>query len=186
MRNYLIKIKATIEIQPNFVPQPLSQNDKRIMEKASEIQLTQKQITRLNCVRMYLGITWLSEICTLNGKCIQPHILQHKRDETEYTPKKDKPYQPKSNTQSWKILKRLISEITETNNRTLTSKHKLHHWRKHQSSSGIWNAYMNQNGTISWIQTKNNKWNQCYTHGTQLRKKNMTTTSLLRPTTHHS
>ena len=70
------------------------------MKIAAEMQLTQKQKTRLNCVRMYLGVTWLSKISTLNDKYIQTHILQHKGDETEYTPEQEKPYQPKPNTHS--------------------------------------------------------------------------------------
>ena len=76
VRNYLHKIQVTIDIQPNFIPQSLRQNDKIIMEMASEMQMTQKQQTRLKCIRMYLEITWLSEICSLNGKYIQPRILQ--------------------------------------------------------------------------------------------------------------
>ena len=149
VRNYLHKIQAKIEIQPNFIPDPLRQKDKTTIEMTAEMQMTQKQRTRLNCVRMYLGITWLSKICTLNGKYIQPHILQYKRDETEYTPKKGKPYEPKPNTHNWKILKRIISGITETDNRTLTKEHRVHHWTKHHSNSGTWNAYMNQHRTIA-------------------------------------
>ena len=48
VRDYLHKIQATIEIQPNFVPHPLRQNDKTIMAMAAEMQLTQKQRTRPN------------------------------------------------------------------------------------------------------------------------------------------
>ena len=72
------------DIGGSYVQRPLRQNDTSLMEMALVCPLTDIQLTQMNCVRMYLGVMYLSEICTLDGKSISPGVLNRTRDIDEY------------------------------------------------------------------------------------------------------
>jgi hypothetical protein len=41
------------------------------MERVKELELTQNQRERINCVRMYLGVMYMSQICNMSGSELQ-------------------------------------------------------------------------------------------------------------------
>ena len=67
---------------------------------------------------MYLGVTWLSEICTIDGTSLLDGIgddnleLPHEKTVT-------KPAQNKTNTRSWALWDRLLKPFTISNESTL-------------------------------------------------------------------
>ena len=66
-RAYLEEIDATIHLDVNYVQRSLRVNDVAIMEHANNFDFTLIQMKRINCVRMYLGVTYISEISTICG-----------------------------------------------------------------------------------------------------------------------
>jgi predicted oxidoreductase len=62
VRTNLNKIDGTIVLHNKYIRTKLRVNDKSIIERVSELELTQNQQERINCVRMYLGVMYLSEI----------------------------------------------------------------------------------------------------------------------------
>ena len=97
-------------------------------EKALSV-FTETQRRRINSVRMYLGVTWLSEICTIDGTSLVDWIgddnveLPHENMVT-------KPAQNKPNTRSWALWDRLLKTFIVLNESTL--KEPLGDWyRKH-------------------------------------------------------
>ena len=50
--------------------------------------------------QMHLGVMWVRDLCTADGKRIRSHISKHQKNVEEYAPTLTKPYQPKPNTAS--------------------------------------------------------------------------------------
>ena len=117
-----------------------------LMEMALACPLTDIQLTWINCVRMYLGVTYLSEICTPDGLSISPGILNRTRDIDKYKTKLTRPYQMKPNTRSWDLWDQIILPKTRANNKTLIQP--LQQWTTHHSKAGIWKAYMHSTGNV--------------------------------------
>ena len=82
----------------------------------------------------------MSELCTVHGKRIRSHISKHQKNEEEYAPTLTKPYQPKPNTASWKILDRVIQSITTSNELTIRDEYSLGTWTANHSRLGNWQA----------------------------------------------
>ena len=137
-----------------------------IMEMVLEHSLTDLQITRTHCVRMYLGVMRFSKICTPDGKSILPGVKKQERDTNAYKTKLTRPYQPKPNSRSWELWDRIILPITRVDNKTLIRP--LGPWTKHHSTAGVWIAYMDHNGTVYTKNENNNIWSQYKKAGTQL------------------
>ena len=47
-------------------------------------KVTINQKEKINCIRMYLGVTWVSEICTTDGLSFIPGILHGKECQLNY------------------------------------------------------------------------------------------------------
>ena len=136
------------------------------MALTSTSNFTDVQLTRINCVRMYLGVTYFSEICTPDGLSISPGILNRTRDQDEYKTTLTRPYQPKPNSQSWDLWERTILPKTRTNNRTLTQP--LQQWTKHHSHAGTWKSYVHHSGNFYTRNNDDTTWSQYRKTGTQL------------------
>ena len=69
IQKYLVDIEAIVRIRPNFVPPKLRKNDIAIMDilldNEHPFEITQMQ--QINSCRLYLGVTYLSEICNVSG-----------------------------------------------------------------------------------------------------------------------
>jgi len=101
VRQYLQDIGGTIELENKYVQQKLRENDTNIIETVMDrLDLTTVQLTRLNCVRMYLGVTYLSEMCTVDGQYIANGVLKRERDTDEYVTTLTRPHQQKPNARS--------------------------------------------------------------------------------------
>jgi hypothetical protein len=71
MQKFLTRCNMNIVITDVFVPSPLRTDDVNLMTAA------QWKWRRFNQVRLYLQVTWLSEICNFLGTNILPEFLEH-------------------------------------------------------------------------------------------------------------
>ena len=79
---------------------------------------------------MYLGVTWLSEICTIGGTSLVEEI----GDDDVERPHENtltKPAQAKPNTRSWALWDRLLKTFTQPNKSKL--KEPLGDWYRNHS-----------------------------------------------------
>ncbi len=108
IRDGLWQISGAIYI-PNLRVEPLQRkNDAYIMEALLQDQsLTQMQLHSLNCCRLYLQVTRLSDIVTTDGKRIQPCFL-HGSHHNIYT-SLQWPVQRTPQTQTWKLWQQTLS-----------------------------------------------------------------------------
>jgi len=156
VRKCLQDIDGTIELENKHVQQKLRENDTNITETVMErLNLTTVQLTRLNCVRMYLGVTYLSEMCTVDGQYIADGVLKRERDAGEHVTTLTRPHQQKPNTRSWTIWNRLIST------------YRLGRWNEHHSSAGEWETYID-NYNIVWSRMAAGTWMEYKKFGTQI------------------
>ena len=77
-KRYLHKCHGTIQLGTTYVQHPRRENDMAIMhlvntQTTHTVTINQKE--KVNCVRIYLGVTWISEICTTDGSSFVPGIL---------------------------------------------------------------------------------------------------------------
>ena len=139
LRRYLSDIGGSIAIHPTYAPAPLRRNDRSIMEYAMSLsKYTDHQLKKLNSVRMFLGITFLSEITNLRGT----HIMNHATDPTvtndTYILTVGKIYQPCPPTASWVLWQLLLAQLTTDGTILRTP---LGSWTSHHSDRGTWPAY---------------------------------------------
>jgi hypothetical protein len=138
MRKYLDYIDGKILLNNKYIRPKLRANDECIMERVVEMEFTQNQRERINCVRMYLGVMYLSEICNIPGDALQKGIDNDTHEKTVYNITIQRPKQNKPNSYSWKFWKEAIQSFT-TNGTKLNKV--LGSWTEHHSKSGVWESY---------------------------------------------
>jgi hypothetical protein len=119
IRQFLARCNANIIITDLYTPGPLRENDIILTNVVMEVENNNASIIRFNKVRLYLQVTWLSEICNVQGTKILPEFLDH-------TDRLDIPSQsmlwwpnqglpPKKSWMQWKYLlrKRFITSNLE-------------------------------------------------------------------------
>ena len=170
MRKYLHDIGGSIVLHNTMIRPKLRQHDASIMERAIGMEFTAIQMRRINSVRMYLGIMYLSEICNIEGDSLIKGIDNNTHNQEYYNTHLQKPKQSKPNTRSWTLWKRVIESFTKDN-----TKLKIHlgKWSTKHSNAGIWKSYMTIDKTIVYNLTedinKTKSWEKYTRHGTQLR-----------------
>ena len=120
LMTYLDDINGSIQYTPSYTQPKLRANDRAIMEVALELGIfTVTQLQRINCVRMYLGFTYISEICNTTGSCIHSSILSWTKDAGPYHTTLSRPTQPRPNNHSWVLWERVLQSITTKDGKTL-------------------------------------------------------------------
>ena len=166
IRQYLTVIHGRIDLDVTFTPKALRQYDRALMQSAIESQaFTNQQLERINCVRMYLGITYLSEISTIEGTKIAPSITNRESTNPTYMLTLGKVYQKRPNQRSWALWEKLISLFTHPNHHTLITP--LKGWLPTHSCRGLWKSYISTTNIIYDRQT-NSTWNTYYRRGCTL------------------
>jgi hypothetical protein len=82
MRKFLTKCNMNIVITDIFLPSPLRIDDVNLMTAAMALEKNDNSIRRFDQVRLYLQVTWLSEIYNILGTNILTEFLEH-TDRTE-------------------------------------------------------------------------------------------------------
>ena len=71
IRSFLAEINSRITLDTAYIRQRLRTNDITIMEITMSMNLTKNQMQRVNAVRDFYNVIWLSEVCTSNGNYIR-------------------------------------------------------------------------------------------------------------------
>jgi hypothetical protein len=153
IRKYLEEIDGKIFLHNKYIRTKLREEDKSIMERVTELEFTQNQRERINCVRMYLGVMYLSEICNTTGDSLQKGIGDNTHDKMVYKVTTQKPKQKQPNSYSWKFWMKAIKSFTK-NGRKLNTK--LGPWTADHSRSGIWASYQWKDRVYELQSTKEN------------------------------
>jgi hypothetical protein len=108
MRKFLSRCNANIVITELYVPGPLRVDDVNLTNAVMAIESNNAAICRFNQVRLYLQVTWLSEICNIHGTRVLPALLDH-TDSTGYQSKSmlrwpTQGLPPKKSWTQWKYL----------------------------------------------------------------------------------
>jgi len=129
IRQFLHSTGTNILLQNPWVPRPRRINDRNIMEDALEFLPTNTNLCALNNVRLYLHVTFLSEITDASGTFIRDEYL------TEMPPRPAStlrwPYQINLLPENWKVWRNAILQLYATGPSTrlaqpLTSWHLEH------------------------------------------------------------
>jgi len=157
LRNYLTEIDGSLMLDKTYIRKQLRVNDIAIMDIVCDSNMTEVQEHRVNCVRLFLGIMYSSEICSIDGRCIRDGIKDGSYKDNIYDVRLKKARQKRPNTASWKLWTRVIESMTTDGTRL---KQPLGEWTQDHSTSGTWNAYqdgrqvyeliVNENGEKNW------------------------------------
>ena len=84
VRKHLEECQAKLHLDTTYVQHPFRQKDVAIMDLVNtqttyKMSINQKE--KLNCVRMHLGVQYMSQISTVNGTNFAPGILD--RDDSQ-------------------------------------------------------------------------------------------------------
>ena len=122
---YLDDINDSINYMPSYTQPKLHYHDQAIMEISLKFDVfTIIQHRRINCVRMYLDFTCLSELWNSNSQSIHTTFLVRTYDTGPYHTSLSCANQPKPNTQSWILWEWVICLVTQSDCKTL----KTHLW----------------------------------------------------------
>ena len=79
VRKYLEEYNGKLHFDTTYVQHPLRENDVSIMDLVNiqtihKVNINQKE--KINCVRMFLGVYYVSQISTVDGTNFVPGILE--------------------------------------------------------------------------------------------------------------
>jgi hypothetical protein len=77
LRQFLVEVNATLEIQDLWLPRKQCANDQFLMTALRNMKATKAELIILNNWRIYYRIMLLSEICFSSGQGIQPIYLEY-------------------------------------------------------------------------------------------------------------
>ena len=106
-----------IHLDTIYVEYPKRENDVLIMHLVNtqtNRKVTTNQKEKINCVRMYLGVNYVSEISTIDGASFVPSILKGDNDQLNYQTIATKTHQEKPGPHSWILWKRILQMLTPT------------------------------------------------------------------------
>ena len=112
-RHFFKEIQGAVWLDPTYVQPQLREKVKASMYDKKVLSVfTDVQRKRINSVQMYLGVTWLSEICTIDCTLLVEGIGD---DDVELPHENTlpKPAQVKPNTRSWALWDRLLQSFTK-------------------------------------------------------------------------
>ena len=128
-----------------------------------KMNINQKE--KINCVQMYLGVTWFSKICTTDGASFLPGVLEGNECQLNYKTTLTTPHQVKPGPPSWKLWRQILKpRTTVPTSRTTTNRlqQKLGMWKSTHSESGRWLSYQDSNKKFYARETHDNKvWKIC-------------------------
>ena len=103
VRNHLKECNGKIHFDTTYVQHPLRENDVSIMDLVNtqtihKVNINQKE--KINCVRMFLGVQYVSQISTVDGTNFLPGILEGDDSQLFYQTTLTKPHQERPRNHS--------------------------------------------------------------------------------------
>ena len=154
LRNFLSEINGSFNLYENYCQIPLRSNDWSIMDYATHpyvSQLTDNQICKINYCRMYLGVTWISEISDPTGQFVLEPFLRGERPPEGYIPPPIFPVQGRPSRSTWRIFEKFIRRFLTP---SLQHTEPLGTWNS-TVARGYWPSYYH-NGQV--YRKRGNKW----------------------------
>ena len=103
-RKFFNEYNEVIHLSKKYGQHPKQVNNIAVIHLVN-IQTTHKVIMnqkeKINCVKMYLGVQYVSEISTINGASFVPGILDRDNYQLNYQTTLTKPHQEKPANHSW-------------------------------------------------------------------------------------
>ena len=150
IRSYLSEINAVIRLDNNFIQPILRENDQSIMDMALSITtMTGIQLKRVNAVREYFNITYVSEISTPNGRSLISGIDNGRLIHQRYHPTKRAPKQSRPGRRSFDLWRKVLSKFTRNQSMILATP--LGAWTQDHSTNGIWTFYESDNKVFEYV-----------------------------------
>ena len=116
--NSLSSHQVQIILQKTFTLSPQRYNDHALMDDITKIISSALTLKRLNECRIYLQVTWVSDIANVKGDKILESALKGERS-TNQISNIQWPLQQRPNEQTWKIWRKTIRQIYCCNNNNL-------------------------------------------------------------------
>ena len=113
IQNYLSSIDAKIHLDDPMIRLSLRTNDIFIMDVAISMQFTSNQLKRINAVREYFDLLYLSEVFEPNGTNSARGFYYGNASDEWYTRFKVGPKQYKPNSYSWKFWRRVLDTVVK-------------------------------------------------------------------------
>ena len=117
------------------------------------MNLTKNQLQRVNAVRDYYNVMWLSKVCTANGDYIRRGVYNGSElPNSVYKVTRVFLKQSRPDSYSWKFWRQVSSHQNESNNE-LKLKQPLSSWSISHSKSVIWSWYVNNEEELYYERT---------------------------------
>ena len=152
LHDFLSESELGIRIQDIRCPIMKRENDCALMDIAIQSKMNDGQIRMVNCCRVYLCVECLSDICSADGKRINPSTMDCK-EEAKIATTEDWPRQPRPGKQHRKTWKKLLESIS--NNNKLTTG--LGDWT-HEPAEQRWEAYYDPCWDVAITKGQGGKW----------------------------
>ena len=111
--------------------------------------MTGKQLQRVNAVREYFNVFYLSEISTPDGKALIPGIDSGTSIHQRYQPTKRAPKQARPGRRSFDLWKQVLSKFTRNTSMLLDIP--LGAWTEDHSTHGIWTFYESDDKVFEYV-----------------------------------
>ena len=125
-------------------------NDCSVMDMAISINtLTGTQLKRVNVVREWFNVTYVSEISTINGRSLIPGIDTGISIHQRYHPTKRALKQSRPGRRSFDLWQKVLSKFTRNQGMILATP--LGEWTKDHSTYGIWTFYESDDKVFEYV-----------------------------------
>jgi hypothetical protein len=167
LREFLSRINGKLKLDKTYIRKKLRANNIAIMDIVRQVGFTEVQEHRINCVRLFLGVMYFSEICSIDGTTIRDGITTGHNNNEEYILTLKKAIQHRPNTRSWNLWSQAITSITSDGKVLMES---LGDWTTNHSRSGRWNAYQHNRSVYQSVLQENGdrKWRKYKRRGSLL------------------
>ena len=115
VRKHLEECNGKIDLDTIYVQHSLRENDVLIMHLVNTQTIHQvnfNQNEKINCVRIFLGVHYVSGISTVNGTSFVSGILEGDTSQLCYQTTFAKSHQERPGDHSWKLWKRILKTLT--------------------------------------------------------------------------
>lgn len=139
IRNALREIDTALYFDDVYIHPILRQGDMAIMEIAMEIGFSSRQMNQINACQERLGVQYISELASPNGKTIR--FNYDTESISEYLPTQTRVKQEMPGKKSWGLFCKAIKSVCDEDMRLKTL---LGEWTLNHSRSGKWQYYIEE------------------------------------------
>jgi hypothetical protein len=140
--SYAKLTNTTIEVENQWLPTLAREGDATIIDAALTLNLTTSQIRQINACRIYLQVITISDISTVDGRYILPHILKGLRSKERISNLRWPTTYRLTHWAAWKLFLQYISSGTKLDRNLgiwLAEPHQQWKWFYNPTENAIYN-----------------------------------------------